>query len=43
MTPRMSLPISITTGGELLKSLTLHNNIKCITDNGQIIIYVGAK
>ena len=40
MTPRMSLSISITTADELLKSL-LYNNIKYITVNGQMIIYVG--
>ena len=39
MTLRMSLSISTTTAGELLKSL-LYNNIKYITVNGQIIIYV---
>ena len=40
MTLCMSLSISTTTAGELLKSL-LHNNIKYITVNGQMIIYVG--
>ena len=40
MTLRMSLSISTTTAGELLKSL-LYNNIKYITVNGQIIIYAG--
>ena len=40
MTLHMSLSISTITAGELLKSL-LYNNIKYITVNGQIIIYVG--
>ena len=42
MTPRMSLPISTTIVCELLKSLTLYDDIKCITVNGQTIIHVGA-
>ena len=29
----MSLPISITTAGELLKTLTFYNHTKCITGN----------
>ena len=41
VTLHMSLPMSTTTAGELLKSLT-YNNIKCITVNGQMIIYVRA-
>ena len=40
MTLRMSLSISTTTADELLKSLS-YNNIKYITVNGQMIIYVG--
>ena len=40
MTLRMSLSISTTTADEWLKSL-LYNNIKYITVNGQMIIYVG--
>ena len=40
MTLSMSLSISTTTAGELLKNL-LYNNIKYITVNGQIIIYAG--
>ena len=34
VTPHMSLPISTTTAGELLRSLTLHNDIKSITVSG---------
>ena len=30
MIPHMSLPISTTTAGELLKSLTFYNDIKCL-------------
>ena len=30
MTPCMSLPVSTTTAGELLKSVTFYNDIKCI-------------
>ena len=40
MTLHMSLSISTTTAGELLKGL-LYNNIKYITVNGQVIIYAG--
>ena len=40
MTLCMSLSISTTTAGQLLKSL-LYNNIKYITVNGQMIIYAG--
>ena len=38
----MLLPITTTIAGEQLISLILHGDIKCITANGQISIYVGA-
>ena len=41
ITPHMSLPICIITADELLKHLKLYN-IRCVTVNGQMIIYVGA-
>ena len=38
----MGLPTTITVAGEWLNSSTFHGDIKCITANGQTIIYVGA-
>ena len=42
MTLCMSLPNGTTTAFEQFKSLTLYDDIKCITVNGQTIIYVEA-
>ena len=36
------LPITTTISGEWLNSLILYDNIKCITSNGQVMIYAGA-
>ena len=37
----MGLPIPTTISGEWLNRLIFHNDIKCITANGQTILYVG--
>ena len=39
----MSLPIHIITAGELLKSLALYNDIKCITVNGLMNVSLGGQ
>ena len=36
------LPITTTLAGAWLNSLIFHDDIKCITANGQMVIYVGA-
>ena len=37
----LCIPITTTTAGHLLNSLIFHDDIKCITANGQMMIYVG--
>ena len=37
-----ALPVTTTVAGEWLGCLIFHDDIKCITANGQLIIYVGA-
>ena len=37
----MGLPITSTIASEYLNSSTLHDDINCITANGQKVIYVG--
>ena len=37
----MGLPITITIAGQWLNSLKFHYNTKCITANGEMMIYVG--
>ena len=39
----MGLPITITIASKSLNSLTIHDNNKCITPNGQAITNVGAE
>ena len=38
----MGLPITTAIAGIYLNSLIFHNDNKCITDNGQMIINIGA-
>ena len=38
----MGIPITITIADELLKGLTFHDDNRCTTANGWIIIYVDA-